>query len=188
MICFYLRRTLPYKKIFHKTFYLSCLMLFLVEYLHVWRYWLVQKGYHQIQLPLRVLNHSPMEFIEALENGLEHEAEVEFGDIPSCLAILASTKRISPNSTSASCSKPFSNASINSCFSSENLSHSSCLFSQSKPILAVFLCIDSATSKAGESQFIFSNREWCSTLCFSSAFSSSHVFSFSLFPNTWGCR
>src|SRR5699024_6102428 len=101
------------------------------------------------------------------------------------LAILASTKRISPNSTSASCSKPFSNASINSCFSSENLSHSSCLFSQSKPILAVFLCIDSGTSKAGESQFIFSNREWCSTLCFSSAFSSSNVFSFSLFPNTW---
>src|SRR5699024_379617 len=138
MICLYLRRTLPYKKIFHKTFYLSCLMLFLVEYLHVWRYWLVQKGYHQIQLPLRVLNHSPML--------------------------------------------------LNSCFSSENLSHSSCLFSQSKPILAVFLCIDSATSKAGESQFIFSNREWCSTLCFSSAFSSSHVFSFSLFPNTWGCR
>src|SRR5699024_7513283 len=60
MICFYLRRTLPYKKFFHKSFYLSCLMLFLVEYLHVWRYWLVQKGYHQIQLPLRVLNHSPM--------------------------------------------------------------------------------------------------------------------------------
>src|SRR5699024_914426 len=60
MICLYFKRTLPYKKIFHNTFYLSCLMLFLVEYLHVWRYWLVQKGYHQIQLPLRVLNHSPM--------------------------------------------------------------------------------------------------------------------------------
>src|SRR5699024_5076900 len=60
MICLYLRVTLLSKKIVHKTFYLCCLMLFLVEYLHVWRYWLVQKGYHQIHLPLRVLNHSPM--------------------------------------------------------------------------------------------------------------------------------
>src|SRR5699024_3670893 len=152
MICLYLRRTLPYKKIFHKTFYLSCLMLFLVEYLHVWRYLLVQKVYYKIQIPIHFLYHYQLFLsIYTFFLLLYYLSISHYVYIPSSLSIYATTKSISPNSTSASCSKPFSNASINSCFSSENLSHSSCLFSQSKPILAVFLCIDSATSKAGES-------------------------------------
>src|SRR5699024_4021913 len=60
MLCLYVTRTLPYKIIFPKAFYSSCLLLFLGECRHVWRYWLVQKRHHQSQLPLRVLSHSPM--------------------------------------------------------------------------------------------------------------------------------